>query len=86
MLDCSSVTFRFYVVSLLTCRDRGFVSHEPVMWVTGSSNVFYSYVKCYLLPDKSKLGKRKTAVKKKTSHPTFNEILRVRIAPSPSAG
>ncbi|XP_011617438.2 synaptotagmin-like protein 2 isoform X1 [Takifugu rubripes] len=34
------------------------------------------YVKCYLLPDKSKLGKRKTAVKKKTSHPTFNEILR----------
>lgn len=38
----------------------------------------YRYVKCYLLPDKSKLGKRKTSVKKKTSHPTFNEILRVK--------
>uniref|UniRef100_H3C3P9 Synaptotagmin-like protein 2 n=1 Tax=Tetraodon nigroviridis TaxID=99883 RepID=H3C3P9_TETNG len=37
------------------------------------------YVKCYLLPDQLKLGKRKTTVKKKTSHPTFNEILRFKI-------
>ncbi|XP_040907138.1 synaptotagmin-like protein 2 isoform X5 [Toxotes jaculatrix] len=37
------------------------------------------YVKCYLLPDKSKLGKRKTAVKKKTFNPTYNEILRFKI-------
>ncbi|KAF7655950.1 hypothetical protein LDENG_00047810, partial [Lucifuga dentata] len=37
------------------------------------------YVKCYLLPDKTKLGKRKTSVKKKTQNPTFNEILRFKI-------
>ncbi|XP_063059771.1 synaptotagmin-like protein 2 isoform X4 [Engraulis encrasicolus] len=37
------------------------------------------YVKCYLLPDKAKLGKRKTSVKKKTFNPTFNEILRYKI-------
>ncbi|XP_062392633.1 synaptotagmin-like protein 2 isoform X1 [Sardina pilchardus] len=38
------------------------------------------YVKCYLLPDKAKLGKRKTGVKKKTLNPTFNEILRYKIS------
>ncbi|CAJ1064508.1 synaptotagmin-like protein 2 [Xyrichtys novacula] len=37
------------------------------------------YVKCYLLPDKTKLGKRKTAVKKKTLSPDYNEILRYKI-------
>ncbi|CAH2105620.1 unnamed protein product [Euphydryas editha] len=33
------------------------------------------YVKVYLLPDKSKTGKRKTKVKKNTLHPVFDETL-----------
>ncbi|XP_062262397.1 synaptotagmin-like protein 2 isoform X5 [Platichthys flesus] len=37
------------------------------------------YVKCYLLPDKTKFGKRKTTVKKKTVNPNYNEILRFKI-------
>ncbi|XP_075054769.1 synaptotagmin-like protein 2 isoform X9 [Mixophyes fleayi] len=37
------------------------------------------YVKAYLLPEKSKMGKRKTAVKKKTLNPVYNEILRYKI-------
>ncbi|XP_067617032.1 uncharacterized protein btsz isoform X2 [Eurosta solidaginis] len=34
------------------------------------------YVKVYLLPDKSKAGKRKTKVKKHTLNPIFDEVLR----------
>nr|XP_023690825.1 synaptotagmin-like protein 2 isoform X3 [Paramormyrops kingsleyae] len=37
------------------------------------------YVKSYLLPDKSRMGKRKTSVKKKTINPTYNEILRYKV-------
>ncbi|XP_051973909.1 synaptotagmin-like protein 2 isoform X2 [Xyrauchen texanus] len=37
------------------------------------------YVKCYLLPEKAKYGKRKTCVRKKTQNPTYNEILRFKI-------
>ncbi|XP_069825797.1 synaptotagmin-like protein 2 isoform X7 [Dendropsophus ebraccatus] len=37
------------------------------------------YVKSYLLPEKAKMGKRKTAVKKKTLNPVYNEILRYKI-------
>lgn len=36
------------------------------------------YVKVYLLPDKSKSGKRKTKVKKHTLNPEFNETLKVK--------
>lgn len=35
------------------------------------------YVKVYLLPDKTKNGKRKTRVKKHTLHPIFDEVLKV---------
>lgn len=35
------------------------------------------YVKAYLLPDKGKMGKKKTLVVKKTLNPVYNEILRV---------
>jgi len=34
-------------------------------------------VKAYLLPDKTKNGKRKTRVKKHTLHPIFDEVLKV---------
>ncbi|XP_051963426.1 synaptotagmin-like protein 2 [Xyrauchen texanus] len=37
------------------------------------------YVKSYLIPDSANLGKRKTAVKKRTLNPTYNEILRYRV-------
>ncbi|XP_047463976.1 synaptotagmin-like protein 2 isoform X4 [Mugil cephalus] len=37
------------------------------------------YVKCYLLPDKTKLGKRKTKVKKKTLNPIYNEMIGYKI-------
>jgi C2 domain. len=36
-------------------------------------------VKVYLLPDKSKSGKRKTKVKKHTLNPVFDETLKVRL-------
>ncbi|XP_053526749.1 synaptotagmin-like protein 2 isoform X8 [Artibeus jamaicensis] len=38
-----------------------------------------SYVKTYLLPDKGKMGKKKTLVVKKTLNPVYNEILRYKI-------
>ncbi|MEE6511605.1 hypothetical protein FKM82_018245 [Ascaphus truei] len=40
------------------------------------------YVKCYLLPDKSSQGKRKTGVKKKTLDPLFNDTLKYKLEQS----
>ncbi|XP_032878407.1 synaptotagmin-like protein 2 isoform X7 [Amblyraja radiata] len=37
------------------------------------------YVKSYLLPDKVKMGKKKTTVMKKTLNPIYNEILRYKV-------
>ncbi|OXB67608.1 hypothetical protein ASZ78_016731 [Callipepla squamata] len=37
------------------------------------------YVKTYLLPDKARMGKRKTSVKKRTVNPIYNEVLRYKI-------
>ena len=36
-----------------------------------------SYIKTYLLPDRSRSGKRKSKVKKNTIHPVFDEIITV---------
>ncbi|XP_053310452.1 synaptotagmin-like protein 1 [Spea bombifrons] len=44
------------------------------------------YVKCYLLPDKSTQGKRKTKVKKKTLDPLFNETLKYKMERSELQG
>ncbi|XP_035686926.1 synaptotagmin-like protein 4 isoform X8 [Branchiostoma floridae] len=40
------------------------------------------YVKTYLLPDKTKSGKRKTKVRKHTIKPTYDEVLKYSISPS----
>ncbi|KAM4662125.1 synaptotagmin-like protein 4 [Discoglossus pictus] len=34
------------------------------------------YVKCYLLPDKSRQGKRKTTIKRDTTNPLYGEVLK----------
>ncbi|XP_043514593.1 uncharacterized protein LOC122531077 isoform X4 [Frieseomelitta varia] len=46
---------------------------DPYCQFVGASD---TYVKVYLLPDKSKSGKRKTKVKKHTLNPEFNETLK----------
>lgn len=38
---------------------------------------FFSYVKCYLLPDKSRQSKRKTTIKRNTINPIYKETLKV---------
>ncbi|XP_038128024.1 synaptotagmin-like protein 2 isoform X2 [Cyprinodon tularosa] len=42
-------------------------------------NLSDPYVKCYLAPDKTRLGKKKTTVKKRTLNPTYNEVLKFKI-------
>ncbi|PWA14600.1 hypothetical protein CCH79_00017624, partial [Gambusia affinis] len=48
--------------------------------VTETKKTYDLYVKCYLVPDNTRLGKRKTTVKKKTFHPTYNEVLKFKIS------
>ncbi|KAL0974109.1 hypothetical protein UPYG_G00215470 [Umbra pygmaea] len=40
------------------------------------------YVKCYLLPDKTRTGKKKTSIKRNNLNPTYNETLKFPIARS----
>nr|XP_015207220.1 PREDICTED: synaptotagmin-like protein 4 [Lepisosteus oculatus] len=40
------------------------------------------YVKCYLLPDMSRQSKRKTAIKRNTTNPSYNETLKYNITQS----
>ncbi|XP_053563032.1 synaptotagmin-like protein 1 isoform X2 [Bombina bombina] len=56
-------------VVVIQCRDLSPANNQ------GSS----PYVKCYLLPDKSTQGKRKTKVKKKSLDPLFNETLKYKL-------
>ncbi|XP_037323407.2 synaptotagmin-like protein 2 [Pungitius pungitius] len=60
--------FHIFVVH---CRDLAVADNKK--------NCSDPYVKCYLLPDKTKLGKRKTTVKKNTLNPTYNELLKFKI-------
>jgi Ca2+-dependent lipid-binding protein len=46
-------------------------------WWIALSIILCRYVKVYLLPDRTKTGKRKTKVKKHTLNPIFEETLRV---------
>lgn len=41
-----------------------------------------AYVKTYLLPDKARMGKRKTSVKRRNMNPLYNEILKYKIEKS----
>uniref|UniRef100_UPI00398E4E89 synaptotagmin-like protein 2 isoform X2 n=1 Tax=Pristiophorus japonicus TaxID=55135 RepID=UPI00398E4E89 len=41
-----------------------------------------AYVKTYLLPDKARMGKRKTSVKRRNTNPLYNEILKYKIEKS----
>ncbi|XP_044161523.1 synaptotagmin-like protein 1 isoform X1 [Bufo gargarizans] len=60
--------FQIYVAQ---CRDLAVVDEKK-----GRSD---PYVKTYLLPDKARMGKRKTSVKRKTTNPIYNEVLRYKI-------
>lgn len=60
--------FHIYVAQ---CKDLAVVDEKK-----GRSD---PYVKTYLLPDKARMGKRKTSVKRKTTNPIYNELLRYKI-------
>lgn len=50
--------------------------HSPSNPQHPSCLVMFRYVKLYVLPDKN--SKMKTAVKKNTTHPVYNEVLKVK--------
>lgn len=62
---------REFQVHVSQCKDLAVVEEKK-----GRSD---PYVKTYLLPDKARMGKRKTSVKKRTVNPVYNEVLRYKI-------
>ena len=48
---------------------------------TKSGGVSDPYVKTYLLPDRTKVTKRKTAIERKTTNPEYDETLKVTYTP-----
>ncbi|NXQ52325.1 SYTL2 protein, partial [Anthoscopus minutus] len=62
---------REFQVHVSQCKDLAVVDEKK-----GRSD---PYVKTYLLPDKARMGKRKTSVKKRTVSPIYNEVLRYKI-------
>ncbi|XP_039940152.1 synaptotagmin-like protein 2 isoform X2 [Hirundo rustica] len=62
---------REFQVHVSQCKDLAVVDEKK-----GRSD---PYVKTYLLPDKARMGKRKTSVKKRTVNPVYNEVLRYKI-------
>ncbi|XP_069067767.1 synaptotagmin-like protein 2 isoform X2 [Pleurodeles waltl] len=62
---------REFQIYIAQCNDLAVVDEKK-----GRSD---PYVKTYLLPDKARMGKRKTSVKRRTINPVYNEILRYKI-------
>ncbi|XP_074864067.1 synaptotagmin-like protein 2 isoform X2 [Carettochelys insculpta] len=62
---------REFQICVCQCKDLAVVDEKK-----GRSD---PYVKTYLLPDKARMGKRKTSVKKRTVNPIYNEVLRYKI-------
>lgn len=62
---------REFQICVFQCKDLAVVDEKK-----GRSD---PYVKTYLLPDKARMGKRKTSVRKRTVNPIYNEVLRYRI-------
>ncbi|KAM9324047.1 synaptotagmin-like protein 2 [Gastrophryne carolinensis] len=62
---------REFQIFVAQCRDLAVVDERK-----GRSD---PYVKTYLLPDKARMGKRKTSVKRKTTNPIYSEVLKYKI-------
>ncbi|XP_062820100.1 synaptotagmin-like protein 2 isoform X2 [Anolis carolinensis] len=62
---------REFQIFVSQCKDLAIVDEKKVRTDP--------YVKTYLLPDKARMGKRKTSVKKRTVSPIYNEVLRYKI-------
>ncbi|KAM4696093.1 synaptotagmin-like protein 2 [Rhinophrynus dorsalis] len=58
---------REFQIFVAQCKDLAVVDEKK-----GRSD---PYVKTYLLPDKARMGKRKTSVKRRTTNPVYNELL-----------